>query len=314
MLLASRYGTVASISGDAFPKIVVADGSVYYYSTDGTTWTTASMTAMTAPNGGAMDSTGQYVLFANEAAQKVRFSSDYAASFSNQTVYNYDPGITNAFYAESVNTWAVVATESAFYLYPKVWYSTNYGSTWNVDSPNQFSSGGYGYACKYINGQWIYVSRQGSTTYAIQTKTTLGSGSWTGKTTSFSNADDIDYDGTNYVAAVQSSSVYTSPNLTTWTARSVGATMNRVVHGNGVWLAMGSPGSTTNIVYRSTDNGVTWSAGPSVNRMYAWAWSPSLGKFFGVGDAGKVMSSADGTSWSTQSLGTGNYLGGIAVR
>ena len=68
----------------------------------------------------------------------------------------------------------------------------------------------------------------------------------------------------------------------------------------GIAVAVGRTG-TKRAMY--TSDGSTWSnASVTGASAYAWnavTWSTELSKFFAVGDAGRIMSSSDGLTWTS---------------
>jgi len=312
MLLASRYGTISSVGAGAI-KALVSDGVNAYATTNGTTWTSVAFTTTeNEPTGGWIND--DLILFAGNSTNEGRLSTDGGVTYTDKNIFTTT---TLAGYADighdGVSTLAVT---SAYQPLGDVWtlrYSTNNGSTWSTDNPQNGGVGGHRpWRVLYDGSKWV-VAGSNTAGYRVQSNTTLGSLSWTLYTTPFADCNGFDYDGTTYIFGVNGFSVYTTTNLTTYTAR--GSFVNPtglVAYGNGVWLTVGYNGTDVN---RSTNSGVSWSlaytAATGIRRI---KWSPSLGLFIATSSSGNVFTSPDGLSWSTVNVGSALTLWGIATR
>jgi len=310
MLLASRYGTISSV-GAAEIKALVSDGVKAYSTTDGTNWTSVSFTTTeNQPTGGWIND--DLILFAGNSTDEGRLSTDGGASYADTNIFTVTTVAGQADIGhDGTSTLAVSSSWTPFYNNWTLRYSTDDGSSWSTDDPNSTGTNNLCWRILYDGSQWVLAGSNGAGN-RVQSKTTLGTGSWTGYTTPFANCNGFDYDGTTYIFGVNGSSVYTTTDLTTYTARSVGATVGLVAHGDGVWVAVGYNGTG---IYRSTNSGVSWSlaytAATGIRRM---KWSPSLGLFIATSSSGNVFTSSDGSSWSTVNVGSASTLWGIATR
>lgn len=132
----------------------------------------------------------------------------------------------------------------------------------------------------------IMVSTDGGITWTVATSTAVMNG--------------VAHDGSGlFVAVGVSGSVYSSPDGSSWTSRSAGASdFHAVAYASGHWIAVGAAN------YVST-NGTSWSAGGA----FAWitglclAYSPALGRWVAGGSASGhshiERSNNNGTTWTT---------------
>ena len=114
-------------------------------------------------------------------------------------------------------------------------------------------------------------------------------------------------------------SVYTSPNSITWTARTVPATGN--VLSSICWsqelelfCAVSNTGTSNQVI--TSPDGVTWTGRTSITGTFAWsdiAWSPQLSMFLAVANtvsANPIMTSPDGITWTSRAIqGTKSFTG-----
>lgn len=99
----------------------------------------------------------------------------------------------------------------------------------------------------------------------------------------------------------------------TWTTRladSATDRLNAVAYSGSELVAVGDTVSGDPIIYRSTDNGVTWasvanSIGKTLNGI---TWDSTNSVFIAVGNNGTIVTSTDGTSWIAQTSGTSRNL------
>lgn len=304
MLLVSRYGTISSTGAAQIAALVTSAGgaSITY---DGTNWSYVAYSTTIGNDARGVIIGDEGLVIGGTNANEVRFSTD-GSSYSNVNVTATTVTYSGeGYYLNGTYVWT--AGWSPYFGAPLLFYSTNPGVTWSADTPNGSTAAAT--SIIHDDSRWIVTTGNASPD-SIQYKTTLGTGSWTGVTTPFGNCTDIAYDGTTYIATYNGSSVYTSTNLTSWTARSVGVTTNLIVtDGNGIWLAS-QEASTT--VYKSTNGGVSWSlsyTAPAAVRGISY--SNRLGKFVMSSNAGTVRLSTDGTTWTSVTVGTTSTLYGI---
>ncbi len=117
------------------------------------------------------------------------------------------------------------------------------------------------------------------------------------------------YNGTNlYAVGTYNGTLFTSPDLVTWTSRTSGFGsngINRIIYENSLWVAVGNLG----LISTSTD-GVTWTArtsNMSSNDIFDVTYGNSL--FVAVGDGGNggsggVTTSPDGATWTKRTTPT----------
>lgn len=145
----------------------------------------------------------------------------------------------------------------------------------------------------YANSIFMAVGASG----VIYTSTT--GLTWTAQTSGTAQAlYDISWNGTAWNVVGAGNIILRSTNATTWTSQTAGTseTFNTIAD-NGTALVVGS--TTTSVIMRSTDNGVTWlrtantlSSGTNIAIQYL------NGKFIQASTAG-TQSSTDGYTWAT---------------
>lgn len=213
---------------------------------------------------------------------------------------------------------AICAVGNSDYGDPQCWVSMD-GVTWTqvtgftgtddlVDVKFRDTDG-----CFYIADGSGRVYRLRRRVQILNGSTTLGT---IGNSSDF--VTDIYYDGGGFVAV--GSKIWTSPAGAVWTERAdlvaAGHKMLSVAKdevGGSNWVAVGVGG----IIYRSTDNAVTWAQVTSpvtVDLMgvvfhYVSGFS---GDFIFVGKEGKVYRSADGSAWVPMSFPSSTDLLSIA--
>jgi len=210
--------------------------------------------------GSAISSTGQYQVIASNA-NGLWISSDYGATFSlnTQSFTALDPSVSSTgqyMYLGDLNG--------------PIYRSSDYGSTWSAVSG--VTSGWFTTTCS-ANGSTIIAGTDNSNYTIISTN--YGASFSTipalGLSSSFVG---MSSDGQYMLAAnYPSGSIYVSNNTgSTWTAVNptgfVGSTA-AAVSGNGQYMIT-SGGSGSNVIFSSSNYGVTWSS----------ANSPSTSGFF----------------------------------
>jgi hypothetical protein len=122
----------------------------------------------------------------------------------------------------------------------------------------------------------------------------------------------IAYSGTLYVATTTVAGViWTSPDLVTWTQRTVPAPANAVVYGKIMFannqfmvLPVGAMSATAPIL--TSPDGMTWSAYVTGATFTATGLAFGAGKWLMTGNAGNYYTSPNGAVWTAQT-GTVNY-------
>lgn len=157
-----------------------------------------------------------------------------------------------------------------------------------------------------MNNGYLYIT--GSSTLRISTDNGI---TWTAynlpASTVSSNNHCVDFDGTTYVYCAGTNGLWSSTNLTTWTARTSNITgtnpNHRVYFRNALWFVMSSTTGTTS--FSTSTDGITWT-----NRT--WGTATQIGNsvryvnsLYMVLCTGSVQTSPDGVTW-TSSIAFGN--------
>jgi len=117
---------------------------------------------------------------------------------------------------------------------------------------------------------------------------------------------DLRYANGIWVGITRFGYLYTSPDLVTWTERTLGTftgrgqgSLGQVTFGSNVWVVVGlDSGASTHYAARSTDNGVTWTKvdlGFSTTQANAVSFGNST--FIAVSNNGLLSTSTDGSTW-----------------
>lgn len=178
-----------------------------------------------------------------------------------------------------------------------------------ADTPARLASSG-------VNGQVLTVDSTTST--GLKWATASSGVTWTQKAgpSVFGTATltGIAYNGSNlYAVATASGTLFTSPDLVTWTSRTSGfgsSAIYNIIYANSLWVAVGASG----LISTSSD-GVTWTvrtSGVSTNALYQVIYANSL--FVAVGDGanggtGGVTTSSDGLTWTKRTTPTTSSTG-----
>lgn len=126
---------------------------------------------------------------------------------------------------------------------------------------------------------------------------------------------DLRYANGIWVGITRYGYLYTSPDLITWTERTLGTFNGRgqgnlaqVTFGNSTWVVVGSDVGASNAHYaaRSTDNGVTWTkVDLGFSTTNANAVSFGNGLFIAVSNNGLLSTSTDGSTWTARTSSFG---------
>lgn len=120
------------------------------------------------------------------------------------------------------------------------------------------------------------------------------------------------YDGAQFVACGVGGTILTSSNGINWKVESIGNTdfLNRIIYNGGRYVAVGPIAlsgyslTSTGTIYTST-NLISWQAVsssiPTTAGYYDVTYSPSLGIYVAVGEAGLMATSSNGIDWMDNS-------------
>ena len=110
--------------------------------------------------------------------------------------------------------------------------------------------------------------------------------------------------------------ISTSTDGITWTIRSTSTGLNSawkdVVYSEslGLFVAVANGFSGSDIV-RTSPDGITWTTRHQSGSLEKVVYSETLGLFVAVGASGKILTSADGTTWTSQTSGVSISLNGV---
>jgi hypothetical protein len=83
-----------------------------------------------------------------------------------------------------------------------------------------------------------------------------------------------------------------------------------VAYGNGIFVAVGGEEELSGAILSSSD-GITWTSRSLGNSGYLSGICYGNGAFVAVGDNGTVLTSSDGVNWTSCTSGTANNLNGV---
>uniref|UniRef100_UPI0025CE5762 hypothetical protein n=1 Tax=uncultured Lamprocystis sp. TaxID=543132 RepID=UPI0025CE5762 len=155
-------------------------------------------------------------------------------------------------------------------------------------------------AVTYGNALFVAVAESGTN----QVMTSPDGIVWTAKTAAANDAwRSVTYGNGRFVAVAQTGTnqVMTSPDGTTWTAQTAAAavTWYSVAYGNNRFVAVASGGTGTRVM--TSPDGIAWTAYAAANDNLSWrSVTYGNGQFVAVGSAGAVMTSTDGSTWTTR--------------
>lgn len=141
--------------------------------------------------------------------------------------------------------------------------------------------------------------------------TSMDATNWAAQTSvGFNNLYGVAFGGGSFVA-VSDSAIYTSLDATNWSSVSLpsGRTLRGVTYANGQFFAVGSTSYSADYAILSSPDGTSWSYADGPN-----AGSPltgitfNNGTFVAVGGAGEILTSPDGSTWTSRASGAGAAL------
>lgn len=156
------------------------------------------------------------------------------------------------------------------------------------------------------NGLFAAVSKYGTVHTSPDGKT------WSQKATELGSLDDVVWTGNQFLAVGCSGALATSLDGLTWTPRSFPSSNAclRAVAWNGTqYAAVGTDSNLSGQVWTSYD-GLNWVFRTGAEQLNDIVWNGFL--FVAVGYNGRVLTSADGTDWSFNNVGSNVQLSGIA--
>ena len=234
-----------------------------------------------------------------------------------------NPDSTSIEVIRSSGTTSTVAQYAYVYSSDRTSTSTRFPvmSSWITSSVNTSTASCF---TRFLNGQfWIFGTV--STAASAGLHRSIDSSSWTNVTSGLANSDiiqDMAYNGSNlYVLCGRDSGgnvgkVSTSPGTSgsTWTARSINANMfncTGVVSSGSRWVVVGNGSASDGQVLTSTD-GTTWSSNsPGSFALTAVAFGVST--FVAVGDSGKIYTSpsTSGSVWTLRTSGVATLINDV---
>ncbi|MEY4331301.1 MAG: hypothetical protein RLZZ196_39 [Bacteroidota bacterium] len=162
-------------------------------------------------------------------------------------------------------------------------------------------------------GTRIYTSTDGVSWTVVENNLPIKQFYKAGPTLQADYITDIRYNNGIWVAITRFGLLFTSPDLVTWTERTLGTFLGRaqgnlaqVTYGNSTWVVVGSDVGSANAHYaaRSTDNGVTWTkVDLGFSTTNANAVSFGNGLFVAVSNNGLLSTSTDGQTWTARTSG-----------
>jgi len=119
----------------------------------------------------------------------------------------------------------------------------------------------------------------------------------------------VAWSGTRFVASGDNR-LFTSTDGARWTAKFLDGGGNSVVWSGTKFVVVGSNGLGGPVL--TSSDGISWAAHsiPSTNLLYGVAWSGT--EFLAVGQNGAMLSSPDGTTWTSQGSATAQSLSHVA--
>ena len=283
-----------------------------YRSTDGVTWTPLDMTQFTigvptptsSPLGGIFYANNQFIVLTNEWNGTTTVGYTYTSSDGlTWTLAGSGSGTTGLISSPINIAWngsVYLAVYSGSFRYSSnliTWTSYSFtGTTYSLIFDGTFFivSGTYGVS--------ISTSGTSSASFVNFLSITSGPTNW--------RCRFVGYGGGNYITT-NGETVYTSPNLSSWTIVGSLPTSNygySVTWDNSTssWLIGGLDfGTTTGTakIFRSTNNGVSWTTVLSELEYVAIRSIASISNKIVAGGNNSLLYSTNGTSWTNQLTG-----------
>jgi hypothetical protein len=265
------------------------------FSTNGTTWTTATFTTTVSGNfvnienanvyWGALTSNGQiwknFQVTNNLGSFNI--SSSYPSGISQLSTLNNNFLATagNEVYSSiDLENWKEISI---------IWttVTSNFG-TITIRSID------------YGNGIWVAGGNTG------QIRTSTNGTDWTTQTSNFGNTTirSTSYGNGLWVAGGDAGQIRTSTNGSTWTTQTsnFGTTIiGRVAYGNGLWVAVGNAGQI-----RTSTNGSTWTTVTSnLDGLFIGSVAYGNNLWIAAGSS-QIRTSTNGSTWTTVTSNFGN--------
>ena len=244
-------------------------------STDGTTWTTATVTG-----------TG---------------STTWATSTVHSLAY------ANGIWVAGNNADQVaLSTSINIFNIAQIFDNINTGTTWTTRTSNY--NAGFIYSVAYGNGVWAIGFRQG------QIRRSTDAITWTTSTTNMPNdwyaLGFISYGNGTWVAAGYYGLLHTSTDAIVWTSRTSnfptsfepGHFIQSTAYGNGTWVAVARDGQL-----RTSTNAITWVTRTSnfgTTNIFSIAYGNGL--WVAGGGYGELRTSTNAITWVTRTSNFGN--------
>jgi len=341
-MILTGTGIIRGLGPQTIPKIVVVgySGNIIY-SDDLVTWSAA-----TTPH----SSDANYVYSSvTYSPQRRQFVATYFAGASATAKFNTSNNGKN--WIEQVNpstaldSWGGLAWSPTLQLYvacsqetassnPSRFASSPDGVNWTLRSAPSFSGvyHPYGRTIWSVSSSAFIAIASGPTTSQNSAYSTNGT-SWTTNTTSATLAYSI-AEGDSSLGAGKHVKVYNKSTssficasatdvTSTWTSRTQGMTGVAASFVGVAWspsLALYCAISSSAVMSITSTDGITWSrfaTGISNLNISNMTWSASLGKFIAVGSSVvgtvAIMVSTNGTTWSTITTPSGNWVDIIAT-
>jgi hypothetical protein len=269
------------------------------FSTDGTTWITATFTTTVSGNFVDFENKNYYWGALTDTGEiwKNYQGADNLGSFSLSSSYPSDVKQLS-----TINNNFIAVLDSGYQESNNLESWINFSLIWTTVNSNFGNTVIFSIA--YGNGLWVASGDAG------QIRTSTNGSTWTTVTSNFSNdffgsIRSISYGNDLWVAGGQLGQIRTSTNGSTWTTvtSNFGSTLiQSIAYGNGLWVAGGYTGQM-----RTSTNGSTWT---TVNSNFGTSIINSIaydnGLWVAGGYTGQMRTSTNGSTWTTVNSNFGN--------